>query len=320
MDIRHLLIGCVVAAMSVAPAVAADYPAKPIEMIVAFAPGGGTDVAARSVARFMQKHLGEGASIAVINKPGAGGEIGWTTLSQGKPDGYTIGMINPPAFNALAVEGKAKYTMDSFQPIGNIVLDPGILVVAKNSPYKTLTEIVEASKAAPGTIVVGTSGGAGSSEHIGILNLNRTTGSTFKPAFFGSTAPVRQAILGGHVPAATMNLSEALPLIRNGDVRLLGVMAQERSQYLPDAPTFKEQGYDLVVTTSRGLAAPAGTPPAVVEKLQIALKAAMEDPEYLKAAKEAEIPLAYLDAKAYRALIDRITSELTETWKVTPWR
>ncbi|WP_246777245.1 tripartite tricarboxylate transporter substrate binding protein [Microvirga sp. VF16] len=320
MNIRSLLIGTIIAAMGVAPSVASEYPAKPIEMIVAFAPGGGTDVAARSIARFMQKHLGEGASIAVINKPGAGGEIGWTTLSQGKPDGYTIGMINPPAFNALAVEGKAKYTMDSFQPIGNVVLDPGILVVTKNSPYKTLTELVDASKAAPGTIVVGTSGAAGSSEHIGILSLNRSAGSAFKPAFFGSTAPVRQAILGGHIPAATMNLSEALPLVRSGDVRLLGVMAQERSQYLPDAPTFKEQGYDLVVMTSRGLAAPAGTPPAVVEKLQSALKAAMEDPEYVRTAKEAEIPLAYLDAKAYRALIDRITSELTETWKVTPWR
>ena len=101
---------------------------------------------------------------------------------------------------------------------------------------------------------------------------------------------------------------------------LLGVMATERSPYLPDAPTFKEQGYDLVVTTSRGLAAPAGTPSDIVEKLQAALKAAMEDPEYLKAAQEAEIPLAYLDAAAYRSLIDRIAAELGETWKVTPWR
>lgn len=312
------LLAAALTAMMAAPA-AADYPEKPIEMIVAFAPGGGTDVAARSIARFMEKHLG-GASIAIINKPGAGGEIGWTTLSQAKPDGYTIGMINPPAFNALAVEGRAKYAMDSFQPVGNIVLDPGILVVGKDSPYNSLQDILDASKAAPGAIVVGISGAAGSSEHIGILNLNRIADVNFTPAFFGSTAPVRQAVLGGHIPAATMNLSEALPLIRSGDIKLLGVMASERSPFLPDAPTFAEQGHDLVVTASRGLAAPAGVPAEVVAKLEEALKAAMADPEYLKAAQEAELPLAYLNAADYAALIEKITTDLAETWKVTPWR
>jgi hypothetical protein len=130
-----LLLGMVLAAATAMPA-AAEYPEKPIELIVAFAPGGGTDVAARSIARFVEKHLGDGATIAVINKPGAGGEIGWTALSQAQPDGYTIGMINPPAFVALSVEGKAKYTMESFKPIGNIVLDPGILVVGQGQPLQ----------------------------------------------------------------------------------------------------------------------------------------------------------------------------------------
>jgi tripartite-type tricarboxylate transporter receptor subunit TctC len=318
MKLTKYLMGAALAVMSAFPA-AAEYPEKPIELIVAFAPGGGTDIAARSIARFMEKHLG-GATIAVINKPGAGGEIGWTALSQAKPDGYTIGMINPPAFNALAVEGKAKYTMDSFQPIGNIVLDPGILVVGKNSPYNSLKDVIDAAAAAPGAIVVGTSGAAGSSEHIGILNLNRIASVKFTPAFFGSTAPVRQALLGGHIPAATMNLSEALPLIRSGDIKLLGVMSAKRSDYLPDAPTFAEQGYDLTVTASRGLAAPAGVPAEAVAKLEAALKAAMADPEYLKAAQEAEIPLAYLDAAEYKALIARLSADLAETWKVTPWR
>lgn len=318
MKLTKYLMGAALAVMSALPA-AAEYPEKPIELIVAFAPGGGTDIAARSIARFMEKHLG-GATIAVINKPGAGGEIGWTALSQAKPDGYTIGMINPPAFNALAVEGKAKYTMDSFQPIGNIVLDPGILVVGKNSPYNSLKDVIDAAAAAPGAIVVGTSGAAGSSEHIGILNLNRIASVKFTPAFFGSTAPVRQALLGGHIPAATMNLSEALPLIRSGDIKLLGVMSAKRSDYLPDAPTFAEQGYDLTVTASRGIAAPAGVPAEAVAKLEAALKAAMADPEYLKAAQEAEIPLAYLDAAEYKALIARLSADLAETWKVTPWR
>jgi tripartite-type tricarboxylate transporter receptor subunit TctC len=210
--------------------------------------------------------------------------------------------------------------MESFKPIGNIVLDPGILVVGKDSPYNSLKDIMEAAKAAPGAIVVGTSGAAGSSEHIGILNLNRIAGVTFTPAFFGSTAPARQALLGGHIPAATMNLSEALPLLRSGDIKILGLMAAERSSYLPDAPTFAEQGYDLIVTASRGLAAPAGVPAETVAKLEGALKAAMADPEYLKAAQEAEIPLAYMNSEEYTALISKMAATLTETWKVTPWR
>lgn len=319
MRMTSWLLGSLIASVVVSPA-AAEYPAKPIEMIVAFAPGGGTDVAARSIALFMEKHLGNGASIAVINKPGAGGEIGWTTLARANPDGYTIGMINPPAFNALVVEGKAKYTMDNFQPIGNLVYDPGILVVGKDSPYKTLPDIIAASKATPGAIVVGTSGAAGSSEHIGILNLNRLAGTTFTPAFFGSTAPVRQAILGGHVPAATMNLSEALQLVRSGDIRILGIMADQRQASMPDAPTFKEQGVDLIVTTSRGIAAPAGVAPEMVARLEAALEAAMKDPDYLASAKKAEIPLHYLNATDYKALIAKITADLAETWKVTPWR
>jgi tripartite-type tricarboxylate transporter receptor subunit TctC len=318
MKCTKFFLGMALAAAMAMPA-AAKYPEKPIELIVAFAPGGGTDVAARSIARFMEKHLG-GGSIAVINKPGAGGEIGWTALSRAKPDGYTIGMVNPPAFVALAVEGKAKYTMDSFKFVGNIVLDPGILVVNKNSPYNSLKEVMEAAKKAPGAIVVGTSGAAGSSEHIGLLNLNRIAGVTFTPAFFGATAPTRQALLGGHIPAATMNLSEALPLIRSGDIKILGVMSAERSTYLPDAPTFREQGYDLIVTASRGLAAPAGVPADIVAKLEEALKAAMADPEYIKAAQQAEIPLAFLNSADYTALINQMAKILTETWKVMPWR
>lgn len=318
---KHLLaLTCMALSVSISAPASAAYPEKPIEVIVAFAPGGGTDVAARSIARYMEKHLGSGAKLAIINKPGAGGEIGWSMLAHAKPDGYTIGMINPPAFVALAVEGKAKYTMESFTPIGNIVLDPGILVVGKDSPYNSLQDIMAAAKSTPEAIVVGISGAAGSSEHIGLLNLNHIAKVSFTPAFFGSTAPVRQALLGGHIPAATMNLSEALPLIRSGDIKILGVMSEQRSSYLPDAPTFAEAGYDLIVTASRGLAAPAGVPADIVQKLEVALKDAMNDPEYLKAAQQAEIPLTYLNSADYTSLISKIHASLAETWKVMPWR
>lgn len=315
-----LLTLLLAAATAFAPAARAEYPEKPIELIVAFSPGGGTDIAARSLARFMEKHLGNNAKIAVINKPGAGGEIGWTTLFRAKPDGYTIGMLNAPAINALEVEGKAKYKMAEFQAIANLVSDPGILVVGKDSPYNTLNDLIEAARAKPNSVVIGISGAAGSSDHIGILSMNRLAKVEFKPAFFGGTSAVRQNVLGGHIPAGTLNLSEALPLLRDGSMRILGIMSAERSDYLKDAPTFREQGIDLVVTATRGLAAPKGTPSEIVAKLEKAVELAMQDPEYLESAKKAEIPVHYMNAEEYGNLLKGFNDELTETWKVTPWR
>lgn len=317
----HNLAASIALALAIGtPAIAQEYPAKPIELIVPFGPGGGTDVAARSIAIFMEKHLGKGASIAVINTPGAGGVIGWTNLANAKPDGYTIGMVTPPNFVAQTVAGNAKYELEDFQLIGNIVLDPGVLVVGKDSAYKSLEDLVQVSKSDNGATVIGTSGAAGSSEHIGLLNLNRIAKTSFTPAFFGDTASVRQAILGGHIPAATMNLSEVSQLIRSGDLRLLGVMSSERSPHLPDGPTFTEQGYDLVVTASRGLAAPAGVPADIIERLQNAMQAAMEDPGYQDAAQKAEIPLSFLNATDYDKLLEKMEGDLAETWKATPWR
>ncbi len=229
-------------------------------------------------------------------------------------------MINPPAINALEVEGKAKFKIADYQPIANLVYDPCILVVSKDSPYKTLAELMDAARAAPGTIVVGISGAAGSSDHIGLLDVNRQAKIEFKPAFFGGTSPTKQAILGGHIPAATMNLSEVLPLLREGDLRILGIMSEERSDYLKDAPTFKEQGIDLVVTASRGIVAPKGVPADIVKKLEKAVYDAMNDPEYLESAKKSEIPLHYLNAEDYRKLLEQLSVNLVETWKVTPWR
>ncbi|MGO4738883.1 tripartite tricarboxylate transporter substrate binding protein [Bosea sp. 2KB_26] len=298
----------------------ADYPDKPIEMIVAFAPGGGTDVAARSIARYMEKYLGPGARIGVVNKPGAGGEIGWTSVAQGKADGYTIGFINAPAINALVVEGKTKFKMSDFQPVANLVYDPGVLVVPKNSPYSSLKDLVDAAKKASGAVVIGTSGASGSSEHIALLNFQRLADTKFTPAFFGGTAPVRQAVLGGHVPAATMNLSEALQIAREGTIKVIGVMSAERSSYLPDAPTFREGGYDVVVGASRGIAAPKGIPADVIAKLEKAIDQALKDPEYLDAAKKAEIPLQYLASSDFKTFLDRASTDLQATWKATPWK
>lgn len=302
-----------------ATARAQGWPARPISMIVAFGAGGGTDVAARSIARFMERNLG-GASIGVVNRPGAGGEVGWTALAQAAPDGYTIGFINVPAIVALTVEKQTRFTMDSFAPIGNIAYDPAILCVRSDSPYKSLGDFVAAAKAEPGRITVGSSGAPGNSEHLALLVMQRLTGTRINHAPFGGTAPLRTALLGGHVPAATFNLSEGVDQAAEGNLRILGVMSVGREALAPDVPTFREQGVDVVAGSSRGLVAPKGVDAAILARLQEALAKAIDDPEYKEAAIKAKVPLRYMAAEEYGAFLNRTLEEIRAIWAATPWR
>lgn len=299
---------------------AADYPERPIQMIVAFNPGGGTDVAARGIARYIEKYLGADAKIAIVNKPGAGGEIGFTTLATAKPDGYTIGFINVPAIISYAIERDTKYQMSDFAPLGNIVYDPGVWAVRSDSEIKNLQDVLEFAKANPGILTIGTTGSSGSSEHVTIMQIEKMTDTKYNHAPFGSTAPMRSALLGGHVPMGAFNLSEGITLEAEGKIRFLGCMSDTRSPLAPHVPTFKEQGLDVVMGSSRGLAVPKGLPDEIFKKLEEAVKQAVNDPEYVAQSKKASVPLNYMTGTEYKALIDRFDTELRKIWAVSPWK
>lgn len=296
------------------------YPTRPIQMIVAFAAGGGTDVAARSIARFMEKHLGGGASIGVVNRPGAGGEIGWTAVAQAAADGYTIGFINAPAIAAMTVEKQTRFTMDSFAPIGNLVYDAAILAVQRDSELRNVADLIAAARANPGALTIGTSGASGNSEHLALLQLQRLAGIRINHAPFGGTAPMRSALLGRHIPVGAFNLSEGAEQAREGGLRILGVMAEERQRIAPDVPTFREQGVDLVGGSSRGIVAPRGVAAPILAQLRDAVRAAMNDPEYIAVAERAIVPLRYMDGDEYGAFLARMTAEMRAIWQATPWR
>ena len=213
-------------AVAAAGMAAAEYPERPIQMIVAYNPGGGTDVAARTLAPFIEKHLGNNASITILNKPGAGGEVGFTTLAQSEPDGYTIGFINTPVLNTIPIERQARYTLDSFEPIGNVVYDPGVFVVLADSGIKTLDDLVAAAKDRPGELTYATTG-IGSDDHLAMLKFQRLTGTELQHVPFEGSAPARAALLGGHVDVGVINAgaygSDAL-IVRPSGVRLCSRM------------------------------------------------------------------------------------------------
>jgi tripartite-type tricarboxylate transporter receptor subunit TctC len=318
MKTARFAASAVAAALVLPTASMAQFPERPIEMIVAFSPGGGTDVAARSIEPFIEEALG--ADITVRNVPGAGGEVGFTELANAEPDGYTIGFINVPAIFAYSYERETRYSRDSFAPIANLVYDPGIFAVRADSEFETLQDLIDYGVENPGALPIGTSGSTGSSEHLAILNFQRLTGASYNHAPFGSTAPLRTALLGGHIPVAAFNLSEAVQFEEAGDLRILGVMAAERSAMAPDVPSFAEQGVDLVAGSSRGIAAPAGVPQEILDAISGAIADAMEADEYVSNAMSANIPLDYMDAEEYGAFLDNTDSALAEIWEQTPWQ
>jgi tripartite-type tricarboxylate transporter receptor subunit TctC len=259
------------------------YPAKPVSVIVAYAAGGETDIGARIVASIAEKDLGQ--PIIVINKGGAGGQIGWTELAKQKPDGYYIGFVNPPALNSIILdpERKATFTLDHFVPIINQVVDPVCLYVKPESPYKSFKDLLEDARKRPAKITVTTTG-IFSNEHLGILLLQDAAKVKFRIVHFDGSAQINTALMGGQVDVAVDNVGGPWTArVKGGQVRPLIVMDKERSKFRPDVPTTVEQGYpNVIMSSSRGIVGPKGIPDPILKKLQVVFKKAMEDPQHME--------------------------------------
>ncbi|EEX49258.1 tripartite tricarboxylate transporter substrate binding protein [Jonquetella anthropi] len=319
MQIRKAVCRLLAAAgiLSLGGACYGAYPEKPVEVIVAFQPGGGTDVAARTVFKFAEKYFGQ--SYAIVNKPGASGEIGWTAIARGNPDGYTIGFINPPGFLIIPIQRPAaKYRLDNFDLIANIVMDPGVIGVRPDSPYKTLNDLIEAEKKEPGKISIAYSG-PGTSEALLLSRVERQSGVTLNKVPFDGSAPGMVALMGGHVEAVCMNLSECYTYIDDGNLRLVGVGSPEREATVPDVPTYKEQGYDFIQASLRGVAAPKGLPKEALQAIENSLKKAVEDPEFQAKTKELQMPLRFMGSEEYTKFLNDMNQDLQKEWETNPW-
>ena len=261
---------------------AQDFPNKPVQLMVAFPPGGSTDIGARIVGAIAEKGLGQ--PIVVVNKGGAGGQVGWTEMVRQRPDGYYIGYINLPATNTVILDPdrKAIFTEKDFTPIINHVLDPGVIWVRADSPYKTAQDLIDAAKKAPNTIRTATTGIL-SDDHLAILMTEEAApGAIFRIVHLDGGATQFKEIMAGNIDVAYDNVGSIVPRVRSGELRALAVLDDVRSKFLPDVPTMKEAGYPTVLSNStRGIAGPKGMPGPVVNKLRDALKKAMDDPEHI---------------------------------------
>ena len=304
---------------TVAPAKKVTFPekGKPITLLVHWAAGGSSDLGARLLAAGMEKELG--TTVEVVNKPGAGGQIGYTALTQAKPDGYTIGSTNYPSaiITYLDPDRKASYSRKDFALLALHVVDPGIIAVKADSPYKSLKDVIDAAKANPKKIRASTTG-LQSDEHFAILQLQKMTGAQFAIVHFAEgIAKAKAAFLGGHVDVLVGNVGDTPELLKAGEIRVLGVMDPEESKFLPGVKTFEAQGYKLNNSSSRGFSAPGGTPKEIVETLSAAMKKVIASEEHQKKMAEMALTVRYMDPAKYEAYWDEYENMFRELLPLT---
>ena len=281
---RNLLATAAIAALSWAGIAAADghdnYPERPVMMMVSYGAGGATDFQARIVTMTSGNEDALGMPIAILNKPGAGGRVGWNWLAtQADADGYTLGAYNVPHFIAQSIKGGVQYGVDSFEPIANWGADPAVLVVGADSEFNSLEDVVEFAKANPGKL---TTSGAGLfvGHHIAALQMEKA--GDFKMAYIptkGGGAAAMKAVIAGDVMAGINNLSDAFRAREAGNVKILAVADLERNDFLPDVPTMKEGGLDVdnASVNFRGIMVPKGTPQPIIDKLAATVPAMFEN-------------------------------------------
>ena len=303
---------CALMASAIAPAQAA-YPTKPVTVTQGFKAGGGSDTLAQLTQPHLQKYLGQ----SFINQyiPGATGAIAWTRLAKStKPDGYILSITNTPMLQTnYIMNPEVTYNIRELEPIANVVTDPGILVVSKDSPLKTYKDFADAVKANPGKITVGNSG-VGGDDFFTSIQWMKATGLQFAMVPFEGDGPSWQAAMAGKIDASFNNLGITYPQVKAGALRPLALFADKRYALLPDVPTLKELGVDLVAGSSRGYSAPKGLPPDIRKTLIEAFKKMAADPAFIKGCEDRASVVDMKYGDEYRAFLEREEKVFTDIW------
>ena len=307
--ITAFLIVCVIASCAFA-----WTPRKNVTVIVAYKAGSGTDNPARVLSKFANEIVGK--TLVIQNQEGGSGSIGWTALSHARPDGHTIGFVNLPTLCSNIVEQLGDYKIDDFVPICNHVNETSLVLVAKDSPFNTLGELVAFAKDNPAKLKASTNG-MKASNHIGAELLAKSAGFTYMAIPYGGTADQLLALRQGEVDFSVAKEADIAAMMT--EVKILGVFAETRMSTLPEVPTLKELGYyPNWYGSARAIVAPKGTKPDVIALYEEAFKKAMENPEYIAAAKKAGVTTLFMNAEDTGKMIQQqyefCTDEVAKLW------
>lgn len=304
------------------PAWAAWPDDKPIEVVVGFAAGGGTDLMARKLLPFVQKRLGANVQFVVQNKPGAAGEIANAYVARAKPDGYTLAIVNVPGFLYLPMSKKAQYEASDFQLISRVVDDPTILVTKSENKVNTFQAALAALKQNPGALSFGHNG-TGTNGELALQMLSTATGAKLNAVPYKGTSAQKTDVLGGHLEFGLVSVGEVPELHGNaaaapGQMRALVQFSAKRSPALPQVPTATELGINIVMSSERGFAAPKGVPAEIIRKLDQAIAESLKDPAFIANASSDAPVLAYLPGEQWTTSLQQNRKLLEPLAKAAP--
>jgi len=303
----RMLLFALCAALAL-PAIAQEppFPQKGnVEITVLFPAGSSADVTARLLAEGMSKHLG--ASVIVVNRPGAGGAIGYRYVAAQKPDGYAL-VWNSNSISTTYHSGQLAFDYKAFDPVARVLVESPVIAVRGDAKWKTLPELMADAKARPGVITVGNSG-IGSHTHISAVALFQTAGVKVVDVPYAAAQTVPN-LLGGHVDVLVQLPGALAAQVKSGNVRLLAAMTPSRDPALPDVPTAKEQGVDMSLEAWRGIAVPKGTPKQTIAMLENAIRLTAENPEFAKASDKLGVRPAFMPSAEFGELIAREDADL----------
>jgi tripartite-type tricarboxylate transporter receptor subunit TctC len=301
--LTFMIAAALLAVAAAAPAGAQQYPERPIKMIVPWAAGGDTDNIFRPLAPLLQKHVGQ--TVVIANVTGASGTVGAREAKASPADGYTLYAVHD-YIHLVSYSGLTDVKYTDFDPICLVAATPSVLTASPKTPWKTFQELIADAKARPGQITVGAT--LSSTSHIFPASIEKAAGIKLKYVSYEGLAPRMNAILGGHVDLTDANLTQK-GKVEAGQLKFLAIGTEKRDPEIPDVPTLKELGINVVYEVARGLMVPKGTPAGVRAKLVEACGKATSEPAFKEAMKLQGTRVAYLDDKQYAAFLDKIDGE-----------
>lgn len=295
------------AASASSPAQESAFPNKGqnVELTVLFPAGSSADVTARLLADGMAKHLG--ANVVVVNRPGAGGAIGYRHVLAQKADGHAL-VWNSNSISTTYHSGQLNVDFRAFDPVARVLVESPVVVVRGEAKWKNLPELIADAKSRPGGLTVGNSG-VGSHTHISSVALFQAAGAKVVDVPYAA-AQVVPNLLGGHVDALVQLPGALASHTKSGSVRVLAAMIPDRDPALPDVPTAKEQGIDVSLEAWRGIAVPRGTPAAAISVLEGAIRKTVESAEFAKGSEKLGVRPAFLNAREFGEVIAREDAQL----------